>query len=920
MPRGSGCLADTRVLCEGVPEDEALTLRKIVHQLGGQWQTTIKPHDLPHVLVTTTVRTEKYKVVAGQGARIPVVTPKWVYACKDEKRMVPFKEHPLGPFAGLTICLSGGSMAAKSQHQKLITSNGGEKSPELTRFVSHLVIFRQQGPRTLSEKERWARIWGGIQIVWEEWLENTARLGLYLQDESNFAVSPPEGMQQQQQQQPAPMAQNGQLPTAARTSSSPRPQSAGSNREAAVPDSRRSHDGGGHANGGDDGGDEGDDVPFLEGVRYMLVACSPQEEAQLGNIGRMGAATRYTALKPQLTHIVVGSGPAAAPAVSKQVRQHMDANPKCVAVGPAWLHECKLRQVCLDSDARFTVDVDQLARLARQQTSAALVAEKGVANGLTQASSQAIGNMGAFKGCHFTLVATEEKDKHMAKNMILQDGGRLFTHTSCKIVADKASDTQIFAVCPMGLPRSKLDALEKLEDFRLVPAANRVTMTWLDKSMDLGFPVRGNDRAHVMFHPIPHSLPLQGADQISVSTSKLLEEVKGHVREIVTALGGRLNVKPVTVDWLVDSALAGHFLPEGPYYPPDPAPGDMHPEATQFNVEASVAGGAAKPTQSSPCNFAGVGRLAKQAPPKGVHSSLLDDLGLPDSGPMAASSAAAPIAFAAAGGSLLPATLPQPHAAREASLPADGRSLLDRLVEDSNSSLPGNCQGTGTSQDQARWEDPPNGVHQRHVSPTDALAAPGTGVFSAASAPAAAVASLAHPARRPVSLPPHVLNRMHRQPAAPTSSAGFEGRPISLSADPAPTTARQHPSELMTALSRLGDALEAVPARASPAEPPEPESTLASAGEGSRDGPDASWPGSASGGDSLGLDATNDVRKARRRGRAASELGNPPAMAKRKAVEPWMASQFEFSQQVGYDHTAKTENPTAAGRRARAGR
>lgn len=39
-------------------------------------------------------------------------------------------------------------------------------------------------------------------------------------------------------------------------------------------------------------------------------------------------------------------------------------------------------------------------------------------------------------------------------------------------------------------------------------------MTWLDMSKDLGQPVRANDRAHVMFHPIPHALPLQGADKV----------------------------------------------------------------------------------------------------------------------------------------------------------------------------------------------------------------------------------------------------------------------------------------------------------------------------------------------------------------------------------------------------------------------
>lgn len=91
----------------------------------------------------------------------------------------------------------------------------------------------------------------------------------------------------------------------------------------------------------------------------------------------------------------------------------------------------------------------------------------GASAALTQAPSQAVGSKGAFKGCYFTLAAVEDKDLQTAKDMILQDGGRLFARTSYQLVADKAQDSQRFAVCPFGLPRSKLELLEKLEDFRL---------------------------------------------------------------------------------------------------------------------------------------------------------------------------------------------------------------------------------------------------------------------------------------------------------------------------------------------------------------------------------------------------------------------------------------------------------------------
>ena len=35
---------------------------------------------------------------------------------------------------------------------------------------------------------RYARVWGGIPIVWDTWLESTAKAGIYRRDEADFAV------------------------------------------------------------------------------------------------------------------------------------------------------------------------------------------------------------------------------------------------------------------------------------------------------------------------------------------------------------------------------------------------------------------------------------------------------------------------------------------------------------------------------------------------------------------------------------------------------------------------------------------------------------------------------------------------------------------------------------------------------------
>ena len=62
--------------------------------------------------------------------------------------------HKLGPFAGLVICLSGGQMRAKQEQAQLVVENGGQRSPELTKMVTHLVINRHPGQLAESEKEK----------------------------------------------------------------------------------------------------------------------------------------------------------------------------------------------------------------------------------------------------------------------------------------------------------------------------------------------------------------------------------------------------------------------------------------------------------------------------------------------------------------------------------------------------------------------------------------------------------------------------------------------------------------------------------------------------------------------------------------------------------------------------------------------
>ena len=74
---------------------------------------------------------------------------------------------------------------------------------------------------------------------------------------------------------------------------------------------------------------------------------------------------------------------------------------------------------------------------------------------------------------------------------------------------------------------------------------------------------------------------------------------------------------PLNSTWSGAIRVVGRFLPENAYFPPDPAPGDTHPEATQFNVDSSTQAATQLPAGQTlaPVSFAGIAQLAQQAPP-----------------------------------------------------------------------------------------------------------------------------------------------------------------------------------------------------------------------------------------------------------------------------------------------------------------
>lgn len=71
-----------------------------------------------------------------------------------------------------------------------------------------------------------------------------------------------------------------------------------------------------------------------------------------------------------------------------------------------------------------------------------------------------------------------------------------------------------------------------------MPEKNRVTMLWLDVSSDGGEPCRvnANDKSQLLLRPLPHSLPLPGADKIRCVRAPSTASVCGNAADVLAKL------------------------------------------------------------------------------------------------------------------------------------------------------------------------------------------------------------------------------------------------------------------------------------------------------------------------------------------------------------------------------------------------
>eukprot|EP00873_Tetraselmis_striata_P003310 jgi/Tetstr1/423574/TSEL_014246.t1 len=735
-----GALTGLRVLCTGLATDTAACQRAVA-QLGGDVQPIFLPERPPHVLVARDVTTEKYRAAVNAVAKVPIVLPDWVQACKEAGRQVPFDGYRVGPFAGLKITVTGMTIPERAAVSELVTKGGGVSVPMLTRDCTHLVCVSPCDPS--SKKYKMALSWK-VPTVTRQWVQDSANQGA-MQDEQRYPVmlagpraasGPSRHTPSASLQIPPPAHSQAAAPEAKPTlrsgSAPPRQQAATSATESSRP-ATVATDGAAleadHAGG-----------LYLDGVRLALCCCSAAEAAEMARLGREAGATREPELSPRVTHVVLGSeqDSAALGALREHLRRYGE---HAALVGPEWLRGCAAAGSKLAAAGDFLVPLSRLQVTKAQAPQAAGQEGSSRNRDLRHGSNSCPAwphsgsqsqrrppplvrppapAVGVLEGLRFTLAALDghEAAAQRAAALVQEDGGA--------IVGPEfrgPPEVKVYAVCPFGFPAEQQRLVEQRSAvFRQVDKNRRVTLHWLEmvhKRQELF-----SGSVSTAFQPLPHELPMKWMEGIKVCASGYEEDERTIIKMMTKDLGGKysqtmgrsnthlvlpvatgdkyrhrdsMGVIPVTSEWLIASAVKGMRMPES-HYPPKPAP----PEA----VDADTAAAADPAVPSQVCTT--------QMPPQAAH-------------PAAAHRPQAQTRMGRGAAAAL--NLSQPPSLSQSSQGTGNPTFLDRLL-----------QSHKVDKSEVAHRSPPEEGRPSPAAPAPAAAA--------APVPAAAAAAAAAPPRR----------------------------------------------------------------------------------------------------------------------------------------------------------------------------
>ncbi|RPB29758.1 hypothetical protein L211DRAFT_40370 [Terfezia boudieri ATCC MYA-4762] len=160
--------------------------------MGGGHRQDLTP-DVTHLIVGD-INTLKYKYVAKNRIDVKVVHAEWVTAMYEkwidgeDINVVEFEgQYKYPPFLGLRVSVTNiSSSDERTAIQKLLTSNGGDYHPDLTRQVTHLIAAVPEG-----RKYEFARQWQ-IRVVSPEWLFHSIERGMALDEDCYDPTLPDE--------------------------------------------------------------------------------------------------------------------------------------------------------------------------------------------------------------------------------------------------------------------------------------------------------------------------------------------------------------------------------------------------------------------------------------------------------------------------------------------------------------------------------------------------------------------------------------------------------------------------------------------------------------------------------------------------------------------------------------------------------
>ncbi|KAL4420056.1 hypothetical protein ABPG77_007495 [Micractinium sp. CCAP 211/92] len=585
-----------RVLVTAVHPREREDVSERLVAAGVEVLSAFSNRDPPHLVITRSVRSPKYRALMRVHPHTPVVTPDWLAASVQAGTQQPYDNFRAGPFMGLAVCLSGFNAAQKAALATIVTRDGGVHSPALDRRCTHLVTSS-----TESEKYRFA-LRENIPVVTSQWIHDSEQAG-WCQEEAAYAlpntggeggaqagggllppppaappVAPPPAavsLMDEATRLAEPLAAANGPPSRAAPAAgeaAPRPpsrlQRAGSSLQpepsatdlavqALVPLGAQQAAAAAHQAALEAQLEWDDDTPtFLDAVRLRLLGCSPAEGQEALDLVRRGAAKRFADWRDDLHYVVVGSDLTAGEAA--EALDFLSAHRSCTPVTLDWLRQSVAAQQRLRPDG-FLVPTSRLAQHRRrppvlEQIEAAGRAERtmsgfrlgesvpagaaaaaGAAGELIRTQSMPAVS-GPLDGCYFTLAALRgTQQEAQARRLVQENGGRLFTETTVQRVTDKS---KAFALCPHSLVAQQVTQLRSsCPDFRLVDEQNRFTLFWLECSLLAGGPLPPS-RGAPLYQPLPYPLPMPAMRDVVVCTSGYPLEVRNAIHHTVQVLGG----------------------------------------------------------------------------------------------------------------------------------------------------------------------------------------------------------------------------------------------------------------------------------------------------------------------------------------------------------------------------------------------